>query len=134
MDRAEILSRIHMLNLPAGEFIVCGGAPLAMADLRDADDIDLFVTPGLYEKLERTGWRPYTKPDSNIEGIVYDTFEAHKQWRFNEYDASFTEQLAKADFIEDIPFLNLAETRAWKLASGRPKDLADIQLIDLQLS
>jgi hypothetical protein len=32
--------------------------------------------------------------------------------------------------IDGIPFASLEEVRKWKIASGRPKDIADIKLID----
>lgn len=130
MDAEEILYRITALGPPTDSFIVTGGAPLAMAGLRNASDIDLFVSPELYKQLATIGWQPVQKPDSDRIGLVYDVFEAHQHWEFDGYMAVFKEQQKLAAHIDGIPFMTLSQTKLWKSAFGRPKDFADIQLID----
>lgn len=134
MDKTEIVYRTQTLGLPYDSFLVCGSAPLTIIELRDAVDIDLFVTPELFARLRQQGWQTQRKPSSNHDGLVYDIFEAHQQWQFGDYAADFTTERSKATIVETISFMNLSETRRWKLASGRPKDLTDIGLIDSYLA
>jgi hypothetical protein len=134
MDINEIVYRMQLLSLPADKFVICGGAPLTALGLREAADIDLFVTPDLFDFMQENGWQLLRKPNSSHVGLVYDLFEAHKQWTFCDYVAKFQTVRSKADSIHGLPFMNLQETKLWKSALGRPKDIQDIALIDSYLS
>lgn len=55
MNREEVLCEIRSLRLPADQYVVVGGAALAARGIRETQDIDLVVTPSLFEELERAG-------------------------------------------------------------------------------
>jgi len=129
MTRDEIIEAMKGLDLPAGGYIVFGSCPLAMAGIRESGDIDMLVSPEVLEMLKQAGWRQINKgPDD--KPYVKGDFEAHSNWKFSSYSPTLEHLLASADVVDGIPFASLAEVRKWKVASGRPKDIADVQLID----
>ena len=129
MKKEEIIGKVKALNLPKGSYIVFGSCPLAVAGIREANDIDLLVSEELFAKLKETGWQELRKSPNDIP-LVHDVFEAHKSWNFGSYNPTLAHLLSTATLVDEIPFASLKEVRRWKLASGRPKDLADIELID----
>ncbi|HEX4774378.1 MAG TPA: hypothetical protein VH234_02585 [Candidatus Saccharimonadales bacterium] len=133
MTKQVIIKKVKALNLPKGSYIVFGSCPLALAGLREANDIDLLVNDKLLNRLRAEGWKqtnkgPHDKP------LVWDVFEAHNKWNFSAYQPTLEQLLETALVIEDVPFASLDEVRQWKVASGRPKDLEDIALIDAYFS
>ena len=83
----------------------------------------------VFAKLKEDGWRGLRK-GANDKPLVYDVFEAHDNWDFSPYSPVLERLLASATIVDGIPFASLAEVRKWKVASGRPNDLVDIELID----
>ncbi len=130
MNRAEILASIKALDLPKDSYLAFGSVPLAMAGIREAGDIDMFVTAELLEQKRAEGWQPIHKSDRDIP-LGYDCFEIHDNWDFGKgYNPSLADLQTRAYTIEGIPFASLADVREWKVVSGRPKDIEDIRLID----
>lgn len=121
------------LDLPKGSYIVFGSAPFAVLGIREVNDIDLLVTPELYEKLEKNGWEKVNKGPKDAP-VTFDIFEAHPNWDFSPYAPTLSELLSRSFEIEGITFASLEDVRKWKEASGRPKDLVDLKLIDDYLS
>ncbi len=129
MNQDEIISKVESLGFPEGSYVVFGSAPLAMAGLREANDIDMLVSNELFENLKDRGWKELDKGGSD-KPLVNDVFEAHHNWNFSSYSPTLEQLLESSDVVHGIPFASLEEVRRWKLSSGRPKDLADIKLID----
>lgn len=102
---------------------------MALAGIRASHDIDLYVNPELYAMLKRQGWQKVSKGPQD-QPLVHDVFEAHRDWGFSSYAPTFEELLERATLVRGVPFASLIDVRKWKAASGRPKDLADIRLID----
>lgn len=133
MTKEAIISKVKELNLPEGSFLVFGSGPLAEAGIREAQDIDLLVSPEIYAELKKPGWQELRKDEKDIP-LVHDVFEAHDSWNFSSYSPTLEHLLATATVIEGVPFAALEEVKKWKLASARPKDLADAELIDKYLA
>lgn len=129
MTGLEIVAKVTSLKLPGGSFLVYGSGPLAIAGLREAEDIDLYVTQKVLQKLESAGWRELRK-GPNDTPLVQDVFEAHAHWNFSAYSPTLDHLLRTATQVGGVPFASLEEVRKWKVASGRAKDLADVRLID----
>ncbi len=133
MNKQEIVDKVKELDLPQGSYVVYGAAPMAAAGLRKANDIDFLVTPDLLDELRQRGWKQVNKgPDDKPYEL--GIFEAHANWDFSTYAPTLNDLLKTATIIDGVPFAHLSEVRKWKLAWGRPKDMADIQLIDTYLS
>jgi hypothetical protein len=129
MTANEIVEAVRALNLPEGSFVVFGSCPMALANLREAGDIDMLVAPEVFEQLARQGWAP-THKGKDDNPLTKDVFEAHQNWNFSKYKPSLEHLKKTATIYESIPFAALDEVRKWKAASGRPKDLVDVALID----
>lgn len=129
MNKEEIIAKIKALNLPKNSYVVFGSCPLALVGLREANDIDLLVSKEIFEKLRKEGWKELHK-SINDRPLVRDVFEAHDNWSFSSYSPTLEQLLVSATVVDEIPFASLEEVRKWKTASGRSKDLADIELID----
>lgn len=133
MTRAEILKKVAALHFPEGSYVVFGSAPMAMAGLREAKDIDFLVSQEMFEDLKQRGWQERDKGGLD-KPLVYEDFEAHPNWNFSSYSPTLEQLLATADVVDGIPFAALSEVRKWKAASARPKDGVDVELIDRYLS
>ena len=70
---------------------------------------------------------------SEKKTLSHVIFEAHDNCNFGSYNPTLEHLLLTATMIDDIPFASLEEVRKWKIGSGRPKDFADITLIDKYL-
>jgi hypothetical protein len=133
MKKQEIIIKVKELNLPKGSYVVFGSCPLAAAGIREAGDIDLMVSQEMFAELKKNGWTEINKSTDNTP-LVFDIFEAYSNWKFGSYNPSFENLLSSSTKVDGIPFASLQEVRKWKVASGRPKDLADIKLIDKYLN
>lgn len=129
MNKEEIIAKVKSLNLPENSYVVFGSGPLAIDDIREANDIDLLVSKEVFEELKNAGWREFHKDDNDVP-LVKDVFEAHENWNFSTYSPTLEHLLSTSKIVEGVPFASLEEVRKWKTASGRPKDIVDIQLID----
>ena len=129
MTKEEIVAKVQELGMPKNSYVVFGSCPMAAAGIREAGDIDMLVSLEVFEKLSKAGWHTLDKGRKD-KPLVSGVFEAHKSWEFSSYNPTLEHLLSTATIIDDIPFASLHEVRKWKAASGRPKDLADIKLID----
>jgi len=102
---------------------------LAAVGIREANDIDFLVSEETFAKLKQDGWQELHKSSNDIP-LTHDIFEAHSNWNFSSYNPTLSHLLSTATTIDGVPFASLEEVRKWKVASGRPKDLKDIELID----
>ncbi len=105
---------------------------MAVAGLREANDIDMLVSSAVLRSLRAAGWIQVDKGEKD-KPLTHDIFEAHENWDFSTYSPTLAQLLATADVVEGVPFASLAEVRKWKAAWGRPKDLRDVALIDAYL-
>lgn len=130
----RIIEEVRELNLPLGEYAVISGGVLAIHGMRGHSDVDILVTPELFKLLRKSGWaeRRITK---TCTVLVYENFEAtSKTLDFEGYESNAQKIIKDADIIKGIPFATLLETRKFKKAYGRDKDLEDIAMIDKYLS
>lgn len=132
MTKEEIIAKVKTLHLPKGSYVVFGSCPLAAARIREANDVDLLVSKEIFARLKQAGWQELHKSSNDIP-LTHDVFEAHDNWNFSSYGPTLRQLLVSATVIDDVPFASLEEVRKWKVASGRPKDVVDIELIDKHL-
>lgn len=129
-SRSEIIDRVLALKLPVEKYAVFGGAAMAMYNLRPTDDIDLLVTPELYQYLMRNeGWIEYHWPDGK-RYLSRSGVEADDSCSYSNNQKSVIEVIKSARIMQGVPVAPLDEVAKWKTAFGRPKDLQDVALID----
>lgn len=124
----NIISKIKELNFPLGEYVVVGSGILDTLNIREANDIDIAVTPKLHEQLRKTG---EFKEDIRYNKIflIKDGLDIIPQLNWDKYETTIEEAISSAKIIEGIPFMNLEELIKFKTALGREKDFKDIELI-----
>lgn len=133
MTGQDITRKVKKLGLANGSYVVFGSCPMAVAGIRESSDIDLLVSEAVFEDLKKQGWQTLHK-DKNDKPLVKGDFDVHTNWDFSSYAPTLKHLLASATVVDGVPFASLEEVRKWKVSSGRPKDLADIKLIDGYLS
>lgn len=130
MDLPAIIAAVESLSFPKDSYIVFGSCPMAAAGIRKAGDIDMVVSKELFELLRDQDWVELVKSE-NDKPLTKGVFEVHStSWVFSPHHPTLEQLLSTADYFEGIPFASIDEVRIWKQASGSPKDLADIKLIN----
>jgi hypothetical protein len=125
----DIFKKLAELNLPLGEYVLVGSGPLAARGIREANDLDIAVTPKLFKQL--LGSKRYQEADGG-NGKLFseaDKVEIISKLEWDAYPTSVAEAIKTADIINGYPFLNIAETIKFKKALGREKDFRDIELL-----
>lgn len=139
MANAErITSVINELHLPVEEFVVFGGACLALRNIREARDVELFVTKNVIGSLvSGNSWESVFFAGRNhhllgeVEGVEVQLFDS---WDNDIWQPDIERYLMNPDYVAGIPCIPLVDVREWKLKTARPKDLRDVALIDEYLA
>jgi hypothetical protein len=132
VNRKDVLSGLRLLELPPDQYVVVGGAALAVREIRDTNDIDLVVTPSLFDQLNRAGWvlkvRPNGKP-----GLHRGCVEAYLDVNCGACERSTSWLFSNSEILEGIRFVDLETLAAFKASYGREKDRRDLDLIAKRL-
>lgn len=132
----DIFAELEKLNLPLGEYIVLGSGILGALGIREIGDIDLLVTPNVFESLKKEGWEyQIVEYDGRPrEKLSKDDTEVFKDFWYGDQKPDPTRMTAGAVMINGFPFLSLEKLRSIKVAFNREKDQSDIALIDTYLA
>jgi len=124
----DIFKKLKELNLPLGEYVSVGSAPLAARGIREAGDLDIAVTPKLLKKLIDS--KKYQEVEKYGKLFLEaDNIEISPELNRDGYSITTEEAIKTADIINGYPFLNITETIKFKKALGREKDFKDIELL-----
>jgi 2-phosphoglycerate kinase len=129
MTAQEIIEKVKALNLPKDSYCVFGSCPMAVAGIREANDIDLLVSKEVLAELRQRGWKEVYKAADDVP-VASDVFEAHDHWNFSSYSPTLEYLLSTATVVDSVPFASLEEVKKWKTASDKPKHQEDVRLID----
>lgn len=134
MEFKQLLEQLTELALPQDEYILVGSAPLAIRDIRQAQDIDLLAMDNLWNKLAKK--YPMIKEYSIDKIILAKDIEVCGEGSMFHVPevASLEEMIKSADTFKGHRFLNLELLKKFKAKMGREKDLKDVQLIDQYLA
>ncbi len=132
----DIFKKLGELNFPKGEYVVAGGTMFAYG-MREAHDLDILVTPRLYNQLLDEGWikcvcAQCTKTDRFM--LKKDDVDILPDFTFGNYVGDVNWLIANADIIQEYPFMNLIEFMKLKIELGRPKDIVDVEIIKKYLN
>jgi hypothetical protein len=125
----KFIEELKSLNLPLGQYAIFGSGPLAIRNLRDAGDIDIIVTPELWDKLAQK--YPQTVKETikgPVTSINIGHLEIYHEWL--NLTPKIKEMIETADIINDLPFVKLDYVIEWKTFMGRDKDKNDLKLIE----
>ncbi len=133
MYKKHLLSSVALLKLPLGGYCLFGGACLAVRNLRLVDDVDLFVTKKVYDRLRDEGWREVigTNQTPYLSATINKVcFEAHKEFMNRKWQPNIQRYLSHPEIVDGVPFMPLDELYEWKSITRRSKDVKDIKLIE----
>jgi hypothetical protein len=131
----NIFDRIKKYNLPLGEYAVFGSSLLDVLGIRPAADLDIIVTPELFDQLKNQGWE-----HEKWEGIeLLHNGEAEISTvqtvpTTGSYLPDRIQLIKDAIIIEGCPFVRIEEVVACKTDYNREKDRVDIASIKNRLS
>jgi len=95
------------------------------------NDIDIVVTPKLFEKSKNEHWEqiPWTYEKIGQVYLKKDNIELYLDVNCKDFNPTFSELRGQADIIKDIPFASLDDTIKFKKAYNKPKHLKDVEMI-----
>jgi hypothetical protein len=126
----EIFKRIEKFNLPKGQYAVFGSALLDVWGLRHANDLDIIVTPELFEQLKKEGWEEKQGNGFSIlSKMDADVTTVQNRPTDGNYNPDRLQLIREAIEINGIPFVRVEEVIACKTAYNREKDLKDIKML-----
>lgn len=126
----NIPEKVLCLGFEPGQCVVIGSAALvALKILPENADIDLAVSPEVYEKLRAMGWDEHAGHHGTpvLKHGEYDVGVGFSQW-------SQEELLEDAFYLDGVPFISLEKLLIWKKTAGRAKDEEHIRLIEKYLA
>ncbi|MFA5854582.1 MAG: hypothetical protein WC866_05920 [Patescibacteria group bacterium] len=131
----DVFEELKKLDLPSGEYIVLGSGILGALGIRDINDVDLLVSPQLFEKLLTDGWM-YAEVE--IEGrtrkkAYRDHYEAYQDFWYGTERPDAKQLISDAVTVRGFSFLSLEKLMEIKTVMGREKDLQDVLLIQKYL-
>jgi hypothetical protein len=132
MNRHDVTRELRAHSLPEDQFVVVGGAVLAMHDLRDTEDIDLVVSETLFIELQAKGWRTKARPNGK-PGLKYGVIEAYLDVNCDSYERSTESLLKCAQTMHGVPAIDLQTLANFKAGYTRAKDLDDLALLGQRL-
>ncbi|HEU65016.1 MAG: hypothetical protein KR126chlam4_00266 [Candidatus Anoxychlamydiales bacterium] len=114
----EKLKELDKLKLPKGSFAITGSGPLAIRNIREAQDIDIMVKKNVWNKLLEK-FMPYDENHMKIGNI--------EVWKdFINLTPKMNEIIDTAEIIDGYPFVSLKDILLWKEFLNREKDKKDI--------
>jgi hypothetical protein len=129
----DIINKVKSLNLPVGQYMLIGGSNLAVRGFRDTRDLDILVTPDLFNTLMSDGFvlDPEYEQKWNRKRLIKDDTEIYGDLYLEKQNYFFdvAQIISEADIVEGIPVQSLQNILVCKADSAREKDLRDIELI-----
>lgn len=132
----DIFSEVKKLGFSPDQFMVVGSGILAAKGIRQTQDLDILVSPELFQECRSQGWevKPWTwKGDPEQGWLKKDDVELMAEIRYEGQNVSFEYMSTEAETIDGIKFLSLKQLVNIKRRSGRPKDLDDLKLVERYL-
>ncbi len=132
----NLIQKIKALDLPIGKYIVFGSSVMEVHGIRKAKDIDLIVDKDVYRELKNRGWKRYWffKRVLTCKALKKDGNEAFSHIKWKTYQVGNDELFKKAEIIDGVPFMEINEYLRYKRCLPRPKDKADVKLIEAYLA
>jgi len=127
MKIEALLEELDRLNLPKGHYAITSSGVLAIRGIRKANDLDILVTPKLWNDLSQKYPNKINPPKDIKIGNLHIFWEGS----FDEQSpiATVAEQINTAATIKGYRFVSLKLAKKFKEVSEREKDKKDLELI-----
>ena len=123
-----LIAELDKLNLPKDQYAITSSGPLAIRGIREANDLDIIVTPEVWTELSKK----YPIKNGGFRCIEIGSVQI--LWERSFYTdskiATIEEQIKTADVIKGHRFVNLSLIKKFKRLQGREKDKKDLELIE----
>lgn len=127
------LEKAKELGLSNEDFVLVGGSVLDIHDIRKSDDIDVIVSAKGFRELKDRGWEVDQEflEKWGRERLTHDVFEIYQNHIFKGQDYLLPFEAVRdiAQKIDGVYVQPLGHLLLAKIDNGRPKDLADVELI-----
>jgi hypothetical protein len=133
IENKQKFDLVKSLNLPIGHYAITSSGPLGIRGIRLINDIDLVVDNELWQTLKKK-YGEIT--EDGISKIIIDNGQIEvlgkgSFWsNYHKEDPTIKDQIAQADIIDGLPFVNLQQVIYFKKKLGREKDLRDMELVE----
>ncbi|MFI6530820.1 hypothetical protein ACIBHY_00150 [Nonomuraea sp. NPDC050547] len=128
-DPTGLFAELARLNLPLGEYVVCGSAALYVRGLRSRmGDLDVLARGPAWTTVLSLG----IPPSGALSGYgLVVNHPTHAIEFVDRWTPGWPTDylIASADLIDGIPFMRLGDVLAWKQRARRAKDLPDIAAV-----
>lgn len=121
------MSKFKELNLPNEECFIYGSGPLGIREIREVNDLDVFVTDDLYEKLKEK--YPQSIKEDKIEIGEIEIYPP-SMWYWEDKVGDLETVMNRAELFDGARFMLLKDLVILKKEMGRQKDFEDIKLIE----
>lgn len=133
-DHMDIFDEVRRLNFPLGHYVVVGSGPLAARRLREPHDIDIVVTPQVFQRCRKRDWKARKQPGrTGQEYLRKGVVELYLEVNCGDFSPATDDLIRRADLIDGVPFANLHDIMRFKAEYKRPKDAEDIITIQRYL-
>lgn len=133
-NNQEKFAAVDKIHLPLGQYAITGSGPLGVRNLKEIADIDIIVTPQLWDDLAK---KYGVVDENNVKKIVIPGTVIEILGDLSFYtepkekdEPNITERISQAEMIDNLPFEALKYVVYYKRRMGRPKDLMDIMTIE----
>lgn len=132
----KVVEEMKKLKFPQGQYVIVGSGPLVVRGIRETNDIDIVVSPKLFEKCKKDWWEqlPRTYPDKIGQIYVRHGYvELFLDVNCADFNPTREELVQRADIIEGIAFASLEDMIKFKQSYNKPKHWEDIKRIEKYL-
>jgi hypothetical protein len=128
----DVIRLIKDCELHSDQYIVVGGAVLAVHGLRHTFDVDIVASEYLIQKCLSNGWTPDVRKDGKPM-LKNGAVEMYADVNSGNFNPTLDELLARAIVFKGIPFCSMEDVKKFKQEYNRDKDVQDILLINTYL-
>lgn len=130
----EKFSALRKFKLPNNQYAIIGSGPLGIRNLKAIGDIDIIVTPQLWDILaerygivDENGVKKISFPGGVVEAFGESSFYTDQK---DDQAPTIASRIKGAEIIDDLPFDSMENVLYYKRKNAREKDLKDILLIE----
>ena len=124
----DIFAEVRKLGFSDSEYVVVGSGIMQAMGIKNVDDIDIVVTPELFERCTAQGWEWHPRPNGE-PGLRRGDVSLYLDVNCPPAELSFAQLLAGSVVVEGVRFSSLDQLVDFKKAYGRDKDMRDLELI-----
>ena len=127
---AKNLAALDALKIDPDEYLITGGAVLAVHGIRDCHDLDVVCSDKLATELREGFPDALVRNFSVCESMFLNNIEFMFNFKAENRPWSTEQQIAEADMIDGRRYQTLERVKFFKRRQSRPKDIEDIKIIE----